>query len=422
MTNPFAHYRWRICALLFFATTINYIDRQVIGILAPTLQREIGWDEVGYSQVVQAFQVAYAVGLALAGGLLDRVGVRWGLGVAIVAWSLAGMGHALARTVAGFAAARFALGLGEAANFPACVKAIGEWFPRSERALATGIFNSGSNVGAIVAPLVVPLIATQLGWQMAFVITGALGFIWLLFWWAMYQPPQRKTGLAPAELALIQSDGDAAPPTTSWWQVLPHRQTLALCLARFVTDPVWWFFLFWLPKFLYAKFGLLNQGLSLPLVVIFLVADVGSIAGGWLSSRLLAGGAGLDAARRTTLLICALAATPVALASQAPTAWGAVALVAVAAAAYQGWSANIFTLVSDLYPQNATASMAGLAGMAGALGGTLFSAVVGRVLQDTGSYDWLFAAAGTIFLAAWLLLKLLLPQLRPVQMGRWPEP
>lgn len=415
--NPFVHYRWRICALLFFATTINYIDRQVIGILAPTLQKEIGWDEIGYSQIVQAFQLAYAIGLAVAGGILDKIGVRIGFAVAIVAWSLAGMGHALARTVAGFALARFALGLGEAANFPASVKAVGEWFPRRERALATGIFNSGSNIGAIIAPLLVPLIATHLGWQWAFILTGALGFIWLAVWWGMYQQPQFKVGLAAVELAHIQSDHETPAPALSWWKILPHRQTLALCLTRFITDPVWWFLLFWIPKFLNVKFGLTNQGLSLPLIVIFLVADVGSIAGGWCSSALLARGRSLNFARTATLLGCAMGALPLAFTTFMPTAWAAVALVALAAAAYQGWSANIFTIVSDLYPKTATASMAGLAGMSGAVGGTLTSAVIGRVLQDTGDYSLLFGLASVLFLAAWGLFKLILPKLEEVKLG-----
>ncbi|WP_250632589.1 MFS transporter [Rhodoflexus caldus] len=409
------NYRWRILALLFFATTINYIDRQVIGILAPVLQTEIGWNEIDYSRIVMAFQIAYAIGMASTGYFLDRFGTRIGFAVAIVVWSLAGIGHALARSVAGFALARFVLGIGEAANFPACLKTVSEWFPQKERALATGIFNSGSNIGAILAPLTVPFIATQYGWQWAFIITGAVGFIWLIFWWQMYTKPELHPVLSQGELAYIQSGNQAAAAPVRWGQLLAFRQTWALCLMRFITDPVWWFFLFWVPKFLYAQYGLQLQALGLPLIVLFLVADVGSISGGWLSSFWLKRGRSLDFARRNTLLVCALLAMPVALAAQMPSAAGAVALVALAAAAYQGWSANIFTIVTDLYPKNAVASMSGLAGMSGAIGGTLFSSLIGYVLETTGNYALIFGGAGFVFISAWLLLRILLPSLQVVK-------
>lgn len=408
------NYRWRILALLFFATTINYIDRQVIGILAPVLQTEIGWNEIDYSHIVMAFQIAYAIGMASTGYFLDRFGTRIGFAVAIVVWSLAGIGHALARSVAGFALARFVLGIGEAANFPACLKTVSEWFPQKERALATGIFNSGSNIGAILAPLTVPFIATQYGWQWAFIITGAVGFIWLIFWWQMYTKPELHPVLSQGELAYIQSGNQVAAAPVQWGQLLAFRQTWALCLMRFITDPVWWFFLFWVPKFLYAQYGLQLQALSLPLILLFLVADVGSISGGWLSSFWLKQGRSLDFARRNTLLVCALLAMPVALAAQMPSAAGAVVLVAMAAAAYQGWSANIFTIVTDLYPKNAVASMSGLAGMSGAIGGTLFSSLIGYVLETTGNYALIFGGAGFIFIGAWLLLRILLPRLKAI--------
>ncbi len=409
------NYRWRILALLFFATTINYIDRQVIGILAPVLQTEIGWNEIDYSRIVMAFQIAYAIGMASTGYFLDRFGTRIGFVVAIVVWSLAGIGHALARSVAGFALARFVLGIGEAANFPACLKTVSEWFPQKERALATGIFNSGSNIGAILAPLTVPFIATQYGWQWAFIITGAMGFIWLIFWWRMYTKPELHPVLSQGELAYIQSGNQAAASPVRWGQLLAFRQTWALCLMRFITDPVWWFFLFWVPKFLYAQYGLQLQALSLPLIVLFLVADAGSISGGWLSSFWLKRGRSLNFARRNTLLVCALLAMPVALAAQMPSAAGAVALVALAAAAYQGWSANIFTIVTDLYPKNAVASMSGLAGMSGAIGGTLFSSLIGYVLESTGNYALIFGGAGFIFISAWLLLRTMLPSLQIIK-------
>ena len=407
-------YRWRIVALLFFATTINYIDRQVIGILAPVLQTEIGWNEIGYSRIVMAFQIAYAMGMAFTGYFLDRFGTRVGFAVAIAVWSLAGIGHALARSVAGFALARFILGIGEAANFPACLKTVSEWFPPKERALATGIFNSGSNIGAIVAPLIVPFIAAHYSWQWAFILTGAIGFIWLLFWWQMYAKPELHPALTHSELTYIQSGGYATIASMKWGQLLGFRQTWVICLMRFITDPVWWFFLFWVPKFLNAQYSLELQALSAPLIVLFLIADVGSISGGWLSSFWLKQGRTLDFARRNTLLLCAVLAMPVTMAAQMPSVAGAVALVAMAAAAYQGWSANIFTIITDLYPKNAVASMSGLAGMSGAIGGTIFSSLIGYLLEATGNYGLLFGGAGFVFLFAWITLKLLLPVLNPI--------
>ena len=407
-------YRWRIVALLFFATTINYIDRQVIGILAPVLQTEIGWNEIGYSRIVMAFQIAYAMGMAFTGYFLDRFGTRVGFAVAIAVWSLAGIGHALARSVAGFALARFILGIGEAANFPACLKTVSEWFPPKERALATGIFNSGSNIGAIVAPLIVPFIAAHYSWQWAFILTGAIGFIWLLFWWQMYAKPELHPALTHSELTYIQSGGYTTIASMKWGQLLGFRQTWVICLMRFITDPVWWFFLFWVPKFLNAQYSLELQALSAPLIVLFLIADVGSISGGWLSSFWLKQGRTLDFARRNTLLLCAVLAMPVTMAAQMPSVAGAVALVAMAAAAYQGWSANIFTIITDLYPKNAVASMSGLAGMSGAIGGTIFSSLIGYLLEATGNYGLLFGGAGFVFLFAWITLKLLLPVLNPI--------
>lgn len=409
------NFRWSICALLFFATTINYIDRQVIGILAPTLQKTFAWSETDYSFIVKGFQLAYAIGMVTVGGLLDKIGVKVGFALAIIAWSLAGMGHALAVSVVGFALARFALGLGEAANFPACVKTIAEWFPKKERAFATGIFNSGSNIGAILAPLLVPVITLRFGWEWAFILTGAIGFIWLIFWWLLYAQPEKHPALSAQELAYIKSDREENEKPIAWRAIFPYKQTWTLCLMRFITDPVWWFFLFWIPKFLNTHYQVAMEKISLPLMVIFLVADVGSIGFGWFSSMLIQNGKSVDFARKTTLLVCALCVIPVVFAPQVGNVWLAIGLISIAAAAYQGWSANIFTLVSDIYPKNAVGSVAGLIGTCGAIGGTVFSDIIGRVLQATQSYLLLFAGAAFLFLIAWIVLKILIPKIEELK-------
>jgi len=406
-------YRWVICALLFFATTINYIDRQVLGILATdeNFKSQIGWNEAEYGYVNTAFQAAYAIGLLVVGGLMDRFGTRKGFSVAIVFWSVAAMGHALARSAFGFGLARFTLGLGEAGNFPAAIKTVAEWFPKKERALATGIFNSGSNVGAIVAPLVVPFIAVTYGWQWAFIITGALGFIWLAFWLAVYRKPEEHPKLSRAELAHIQSD--PLEPTTRipWARLLPHRQTWAFALGKFLTDPVWWVYLFWLPKFLNTTYGLNITQIGLPLVVIYIVADIGSIGGGWLSSSLIKRGWSVNRARKSTMLLCALSVVPIMFASQASNLWVAVGLISIAAAAHQGWSANLFTMVSDMFPRRAVGSVVGIGGMAGAVGGMLIATTVGLILQHTGSYLPIFIIAGCAYLVALLVIHSLVPRM-----------
>jgi len=406
-------YRWVICALLFFATTINYIDRQVLGILATddAFKRQIGWNEAEYGYVNTAFQAAYAVGLLVVGGLMDRFGTRKGFSVAIVFWSVAAMCHSFARSAFGFGAARFALGLGEAGNFPAAIKTVAEWFPKKERALATGIFNSGSNVGAIVAPLAVPFIAVTYGWQWAFIITGALGFIWLAFWLAVYRKPEEHPKLSRAELAHIQSD--PLEPTTRipWARLLPHRQTWAFAAGKFLTDPVWWVYLFWLPKFLNTTYGLNITQIGLPLVVIYVVADVGSIGGGWLSSSLIKRGWSVNRARKSAMLLCALAVVPIMFASQASNLWVAVGLISIAAAAHQGWSANLFTMVSDMFPRRAVGSVVGIGGMAGAVGGMLIATTVGLILQYTGSYVPIFIIAGCAYLIALLVIHTLVPRM-----------
>ena len=409
------NYRWVICALLFFATTINYIDRQVLGILATdeAFKNTIGWTEAQYGYVNTAFQAAYAIGLLVVGNLMDRFGTRKGFSVAIVFWSIAAMAHALARSAFGFGTARFALGLGEAGNFPASIKTVAEWFPKKERALATGIFNSGSNVGAVVAPLVVPFIAINYGWQWAFIITGALGFIWLVFWLMIYRRPEEHPRLSRAELAHIQSD--PAEPTTKipWARLVPHRQTWSFAVGKFMTDPIWWVYLFWMPKFLNTNYGLKITQIGLPLVVIYVAADVGSVGGGWLSSSLIKRGWTVNKARKTAMLVCALSVVPVMFAARASNLWVAVAFVSLAAAAHQGWSANLFTMASDMFPRRAVGSVVGIGGMAGSIGGMMIASAVGLILQYTGSYLPIFVIAGSAYLVALGIIHLLAPRLEP---------
>ncbi len=421
---PAGRVRWVICALLFAATTINYIDRQVLGILAPTLQQDVGWGEADYGNIVSWFTLAYGIGFLFAGRTIDALGTRVGLAAALVAWSLAAMGHALARTVGGFSVARFALGLGESANFPASIKTVAEWFPARERALATGIFNAGTNVGAIVTPLLVPWIALTWGWRAAFVVTGALGFLWLGAWLAYYRRPEEHPRVTAAELAYVRAGAPpaGAEPRVRWLGLLRHRQTWAVAAAKGLTDGVWWFYLFWLPKFLDARFGVKLAGLAAPLVAIYLVADVGSVGGGWLSSALIGRGWTANRARKTALLAMALLIVPTMLAPRAGGLWGAVALVSVAAAAHQGWSANAYTLASDMFPREAVASVIGIAGAAGALGGFLFQRATGRVLERTGDYGPIFVVCGLAYVCAWAAVHLLAPRLEPVRLGGDPGP
>jgi ACS family hexuronate transporter-like MFS transporter len=409
--------RWAICALLFFATTINYIDRQVLGILAPELQRVIGWTEVEYGYIVTSFQAAYALGLLLVGRLLDLIGTRHGYALALVLWSLAAMAHALARTPLGFGIARFGLGLAEAGNFPAAIKTVAEWFPRRERALATGIFNAGSNVGAVIAPAIVPWIALTFSWQWAFIVTGAIGFAWLIFWYWLYDAPERSARLSRAELDHIRSDPEEPAVRIPWLRLAAYRQTWAFAIGKFLTDPIWWFYLYWVPKFLNESHGLSLAKLGPPLITIYLAADVGSIGGGWISSALIKRGATVNRARKTAMLICALCVTPIVFASQTSDLWTAVAIVSLAAAAHQGWSANLFTLVSDMFPRKAVGSVVGMGGMAGSIGGMLVATATGWLLQLTGSYLTIFVVAGSAYLAALLIIHALSPTLAPAELG-----
>jgi MFS transporter, ACS family, hexuronate transporter len=410
-------YRWRICALLLAATTINYVDRQVLGVLAPFLQEQIGWSEIEYGYIVSAFQGAYAIGLLCSGAIIDRFGTRIGYAISIGVWSLAAMSHALAVGVVSFAAARFALGLGEAGNFPAAIKTVAEWFPRRERALAAGIFNSGSNIGAIVAPLMVPVIAARWGWQAAFLVTGALSATWLTVWLLIYRAPEQQPALSATELAYIRSDPAETATRVSWGQLLRHRQTWAFVAAKFMTDPVWWFFLFWLPKFLHTEYGLTLLGIGAPLIAIFVAADVGSIAGGWLAGSLIRRGWSVNRARKSAMTVCALAVVPIMFAAKADNLWLAVALIGLATAGHQGWSANVFTLVSDMFPRHAVASVVGIGGFAGAVGGMLISNFIGFLLYTTGSYAPVFLLAGSAYLLALALVHLLVPRLQPAEFG-----
>ncbi|MEA2709660.1 MAG: transporter, family, hexuronate transporter [Phycisphaerales bacterium] len=418
------HFRWVICALLFFATTINYMDRQIIGVLKPTMQKELGWNEIDYSNIVFAFQVAYAGGQLLAGRLMDRFGVRIGYAVAVLGWSLAAMGHGLARSVAGFCAARFALGVTEGGNFPAAIKTVTEWFPKRERALATGIFNAGSNVGAMVTPLVVPLLAARWGWPAAFYFTGAMGLLWIVPWLIWYRRPEAHPRVSRAELARIQADPDAAGapadrdlPRESWLQVAFRKPTLAYVLAGMLTGPVWWFYLFWVPDFLNKKHGLNLLQIGLPVAVIYLMADVGSIGGGWISSHLIRRGWSVNAARKSAMLLCALAVVPVFFASITSHMWIAVVLIGLAAAAHQGWSANLYTFVSDTTPQRSVASVVGIGGLVGGLAGMAVAKIVGYVLEFTGSYYTLFVAASSMYLIGLLTIQLLVPKIEAPRAG-----
>jgi len=393
-------------ALLFGATTVNYVDRQVLGLLAPTLTRELHWTETDYAAIVSWFSVAYGLGLLVMGRVMDRIGVRAGLAIAVLVWSLAAMGHALVRTVAGFGIARALLGAGESGNFPAAVKAVAQWFPKSERALATGVFNAGSNVGVVVAALLVPPIALGLGWRWAFLATGALDLIWLALWVALYREPARPARLSDAE----RSDAD----TMSWGSLIGRRQTWAFIVGKALTDPVWLFYLFWLPKFLDASFGVRLAGLAAPLVVIYVAADVGSITGGWMSGALIKRGWSVNRGRKTALLIAALCIVPTMFAPAAGRLWVAVSIVSVAAGAHQWWSANLYTTVSDMFPREAVASVVGIGGCAGLFSAFGFQRLTGAILQATGgNYAPIFAVLGLAYVGALALIHFLVPRLEP---------
>ena len=407
--------RWGICALLFFATTINYIDRQMISVLKPTLQAQYGWDESTYANIVFSFQLAYAIGYVIFGRLIDKLGARFGYSLAATIWGIAAMAHAGANSAWHFMIARFALGLGESGNFPAGVKAVAEWFPKKERAFAIGIFNAGANIGAILTPLIAPFLVMWFGWRVAFLFTGAIVFIWLVFWWTIYRRPREKKNLSEAELAYIESDPADAPGEVKWLPLLRHRQTWAYALGKFLIDPIWWFFLFWLPDFFSKQHGLDLKTFGPPLAAIYIISDAGSIFGGWLSSKLIKRGWSVNAGRKTAMLVCALAVPPVMLAPGIESVWGAVLLIGLATAAHQGFSANLYTLPSDLFPRKAVGAIIGIGGTLGAVGGMFMAKFTGWVLDATGSYLPMFVIAGSAYFVALLVIHLLVPRMEEAQ-------
>jgi ACS family hexuronate transporter-like MFS transporter len=407
-------YRWTICGLLFAATAINYIDRQMIGVLKPTMQAELGWRESQYADIVFWFQCAYAIGYLAMGRFMDAAGARAGYAISFTLWTLAHMAHGLVHGVVQFALARFALGIGESGNFPAGLKAAAEWFPQKERALAVGIFNAGANVGAVLTPLIVPAITLAYGWRAAFIATGALSLVWLVAWIAIYRRPSEHRRVGTAELALIEGGATPDSGRASWRKLLARRETWALAIAKFLTDPIWWMYLFWLPDFLGKRYGLDLATFGPPLVAIYLLSDIGSVLGGWGSSYLLRRGATANRARKTVMLICAVAVTPILFVQWIDQLWPAVLLIGIAAAAHQGFSANLLTLPSDMFPRRAVGSVVGIAGTAGALGGMAMAKYAGFVLDAAGSYAPIFAVAGSAYALALLALHLLSPRFAPV--------
>jgi ACS family hexuronate transporter-like MFS transporter len=420
-------YRWTVCALIFFATTVNYLDRQVIGILKPILESDLNIGEADYGYIITAFQLCYAFGMLLAGRLIDKFGTKIGYGISVLLWSIAAMGHALAKGGLGFGFWRGLLGVSESGNFPAAIKTVAEWFPKKERALATGIFNSGTNVGAIVAPLAVPAIATALGWQAAFIITGAFGFLWIILWFIYYEIPEKQRKLSALELDYIKSDIEKIEDDTKqvpWLKLLKFRQTWIFFIGKALTDPIWWFYLFWIPGWLseVRGAGLDIKTFGLPLVVIYTSTTVGSILGGWLSSFMIRKGMTPFNARKYTMLIFAILVVPIFFAqSHGVGTWGAVALISLAASSHQAWSANIFTTVSDAFPKKAVSSVTGIGGMAGALGGAFVSIFAGNILEfykkaghvETG-YTVMFTIAACAYVLAWIIMFVLAPAKKEV--------
>lgn len=408
--------RWTICAMLFAATSINYMDRQVIGLLKPTLQSSIGLTELNYGYIVAAFQVAYAGGLVVAGRLVDRLGIRPGYSLFMGVWSLASMAHALVRSAMGFGIARFFLGVGESGNFPAAIKTVAEWFPQSERSLATGIFNSGANVGAIIAPAIIPWITLRFGWRTAFVTSGLFGLPWIAWWAKYYRKPSEYRSLTSAEVNHIYGEAGAPLEQASpWLKLLTYRQTWAFSIAKFLTDPIWWFYLFWLPSFFDSRFHLGLSHLGLPLIIVYNVSMAGSIGGGWLPALFYRGGVDAAKARMSAMLICAISVLPVLMAGRLNSEWAAIGLLGLAAAAHQGWSANLFTTASDMFPRTAVGAVVGIGGMAGAVGGVVFSVSAGRILQFTHSYVALFSISASVYLISLGILHVLAPGLKKVE-------
>jgi ACS family hexuronate transporter-like MFS transporter len=433
MKKQIGNLRWTICALVFFATTINYLDRAVISLLKSTLTKELKWDDADYANVEIAFKISYAIGLMIAGRIIDKIGTKKGYSWATGLWSLAAIAHAFAKNVFGFAAARAALGVTEAGNFPAAIKTTAEWFPKKERALATGLFNSGANIGAIVAPLTVPFIAVTYGWQWAFVITGVLGLLWLLFWNKYYRTPANHPKITPEELAYINSDiepleineAPKAEKKYTWGMLLGYKQTWAFSIGKLLTDPIWWFYLFWLPDFLESQYGLKGTAIALPVAAVYTLSVVGSIGGGWIPLKLISKNWPVFKARKTSMLMYALLVCPILFAQYLGSLnmWLAVLVIGIAAAAHQAWSANIFTTVSDMFPKHTVGSVTGIGGMFGALGGILLSLLVQKNLfvhyrainQIETAYYIMFAWCAISYILAWLIMHLLVPKVNVIE-------
>jgi MFS transporter, ACS family, hexuronate transporter len=406
--------------LLFFATTINYLDRQVIGLLKPTLEKQFNWSETDYSNIVIAFQAAYAFSLMAFGGIIDKIGTKLGYTISIIMWSLAAIAHAAAKNTFGFGVARAALGLGEAGNFPAAIKAVAEWFPKKERALATGIFNSGANIGAVAAPIMVPWILGVYGWEMAFIVTGAIGFIWLIFWWLYYERPAKHAKLTKEEFDYIHSDIDeqnADEKPVAWLKLFGIRQTWAFVFGKMLTDPIWWFFLFWLPSYFSTTFHLDLKKPSWELIIVYTATTIGSIGGGYLSGYFISKGWETHKARKVAMFIFAICVVPIMTARYATNIWQAVALISLAAAAHQAWSANIYTVASDMFPKKAISSVIGIGGMAGSVGGIIFPIIVGSLLDSykaagniNGGYNIIFILCGSAYVLAWGIMQFFAPK------------
>jgi ACS family hexuronate transporter-like MFS transporter len=413
-----SHFRWVICSLLFFACLINYMDRQVLGLLKPDLSRLFGWTEKDYGRMAIAFQAAYAIGQVLFGPLIAWVGTKRAYAGSVLFWSLAAMSHSLARSVFGFCSARFALGLGESGNYPTAIRTVTEWFPARERSLATGIFNTGSNLGAVFAPALVPLIVAALSWKAAFLVLGLTDLVWLGFWLRLYQPPEKSSRVSPEELRHIQSDsGQGAQEKVPWVKLLRFREAWAYYGTCVLVGPVWWFYGFWLPDFFNKQFHLNLKQFGLPLVVVYSVTALGSIGGGGLSAWLIKRGWPLNRARKAASLLCAICTLPVIFAPRVDSVWLATGFFALAAAAHQGWSATMYTAVSDLFPKGAVASVVGLGGTLASLMSLGFFWLVSTLLQSEGTYRTILLLCGSAYVVAWIIFQVGVPQIKPVRLG-----
>jgi ACS family hexuronate transporter-like MFS transporter len=411
--KPSTSYRWIICLLLFVITTVNYMDRNILGVLKPTIQADLHFSETDYGNIIFFFSIAYAFGYAGMGWLTDKIGIRLGLAAAAILWCLASTAHGLVSSVDGFIAARIVLGLGEGGNFPTCIKTIATWFPVRDRALATGLFNSGSNIGAMLAPLIGALVVALSGWQSAFYVTGAIGFIWVIFWLISYRDPAEQPRVSPSELAYINQDPEVAVQKVPWGKLLAYKGTWVYVIGAVLTNPAWWFYNNWVPSFLNSKFHVSLFAVGLPLVLIYLLTDIGSIAGGWVSSALIKSGMDVFPARKITLLVCAACTIPVFMAPQVDSMWTAVVLIGIAMAAHQGFSANLFTLVSDTMPRGAVASAVGLGGAISSVASAFSAAIIGRVLDAThDNYTVVFFACASVYIIATVAIHFILPRRR----------